>query len=946
MTVSTNRETIDLAGSWALVFDHDNQGVISGWGGSHYPNDLAEKVPVPEIWNITHPGTDGIGFYQTRFTLPSSWQNKSVELVFGGVSYLATVWINGKFIGSHEGAYTPFRFSVTDCLHGSEENCLIVRVASLSKTGAVDGILLKDAPAAKQTWNFPFGGIWGNIFLEALPKLACHSVKLTPDLRQQQVHIDLTLQNALPVSHQADLKLTIKSNSIDQVFEQLSQVSIPPGTSRFSYHIPIPSPQLWTCQDPSLYRLKTEVFDPISKMLDVQETSFGMREFTMRDGQFFLNGELIYIRGVLLQPDYPISLVTPPDNEMLEREIRLVKEAGFNLIRIHLRPAAPGFLDLADEMGILVYAETSLGWIKDSPRLMEHGLRETEGLIHRDYNHPSIVFWGIYNENPPAASINGQALSKFARSLDATRVVIHNSGGSLAIDQDFGWLDRTWVLPAYETTLQRAMDIHLYLGCFPTLPTYKWLQSVGTNANQSSDLSHQGFGSQSIFDEFGREMHTYRGKVFVSEIGCGGFNDMDKTAAGFKGREKLLDAQVAINRRDGLYNGFKQRGLEKVFGSVQRLFEQSQEMQSKGIARQVEAVLTNPQVSGFILTQLNDAGWELDAGILDLWRNPKPAYHALKRLNQPHCLVTAPQTYAVSPGNSTWIDLSLLNQVPLGGSEQIVIKIQTTAGDEISRQSVQPVYSAGLHRLNPIKFEAGERTGSFDVSVRLMDGPVLLTETAETIHCLSTVQWDEFRGKISLWGPLPPLFQGRDFEGFFNQQRSCGSDVQVMSVCLPSELSIEEWAEILKAADRGCTVIIGALSPEDRIACKSLSQAEKLIELHPGYGSWLGSHHWLPDADLTEGLSSSGGLAGELLSDILPRYVLTELGGSVLAGSINCAQRMLEPSKDILWRSDIEQVPFRNVKLIFCQYRLFEQAYSHPVASRLAFNLFRTAFHG
>jgi hypothetical protein len=231
------------------------------------------------------------------------------------------------------------------------------------------------------------------------------------------------------------------------------------------------------------------------------------------------------------------------------------------------------------------------------------------------------------------------------------------------------------VLPAYETTPQKAMDIHLYLGCYPTPPIYKWLQSVGTNANRSSDLYQQGLGSQPVLNEFDREMHTYRGKVFVSEIGCGAFNDMDKTAAGFIGWEELLDARVMLDLRDGLYKGFQQRGLEQVLGSPQHLFEKSQEMQSKGIVRQLEAIMTNPQISGFIVTQLNDVGWELEAGILDLWRNPKPAYHAMKRLNQPHCLLTAPQTFAMGPGGSTWIDLSLLNQVH-GCRGQILVTIQ------------------------------------------------------------------------------------------------------------------------------------------------------------------------------------------------------------------------------------------------------------------------------
>lgn len=939
MTISTNRETIDLAGSWGLVFDHAGQGVNAGWGGSQYPSDVAETVSVPEIWNIRYPGIDGSGFYQKHFTLPPSWQDRSVELVFEGASYLTSVWVNGAYVGSHEGAYTPFRFDITTCLRWFGENQLVVRVSSLSKTRVVDGIRLNEAPASKQAWYYTFGGIWGNIFLETLPSLSCRSVRVTPDLPKQQVRIDLWLQNTLPEARQADLKLMINSKSKGQITEQSYRVNIPPGINRFTFHIPIPSPQRWSCQDPVLYQLRIEVSDLLLNIVDIQEISFGMREFTMREGQYFLNGEPIYIRGLILQPDYPISLVTPQNKATMEKEIRLVKEAGCNLIRIHLRPAAPGFLDLTDEMGLLVYAETSLGWIKDSPRLLEHGLRETEALINRDYNHPSIVFWGIYNENPQAASINGLELSRFAHCIDASRVVIHNSGGSLAIDQDFGWIDRTWVLPSNETLAQRVMDIHLYLGCYLTKPTYQWLQSVGTNAIQSTILSQEGFGSPSIFSEFDREMLTYRGKVFVSEIGCGGFNDLDKTIAGFSRWENLLDAREAISLRNGLYQGFHQRGLERVFGSVAHLFEQSLERQSKGLARQVEAILTNPQISGFIVTQLNDAAWELEAGVLDIWRNPKPAYYALKRLNQPFCLMTALQTHSLYPGCSTWMDISLLNQVPLEGSEQIEVTIQNQVGAVLSRQYLQPGYSSGLHRLDRFTFEAGEECGCFHIFTRLMHSQTVLAETAETIHCLSKVHWENLRTKIYLWGPLPPLLQGDDFKEFIN---SSGQDGQVIIVGSPSGLSAEEWAEILKLASSGYSVVIGALSPENKIACLALSRVGTPIELHPGYGSWMGCHHWLPETELTEGLSTSGGLASELFADILPRYVLAELGGTVFAGSIRCSEKREFP-KEILWRSDIEQVSFGKGKLVFCQYRLFEQAYAHPVASRLAYNLLRLA---
>src|SRR5262249_60003462 len=93
---------------------------------------------------------------------------------------------------------------------------------------------------------------------------------------------------------------------------------------------------------------------------DALTTAFGMRDFSVRNGQFLLNGCPTSLQGVWLQPNYPVTLVAPPDRELMERELRLVKEAGFNLLRAHIRPAPPGYLDLADELGLLVYAEASM----------------------------------------------------------------------------------------------------------------------------------------------------------------------------------------------------------------------------------------------------------------------------------------------------------------------------------------------------------------------------------------------------------------------------------------------------------------------------------------------------------------------------------------------------------------------------------------------------------
>ena len=204
-----------------------------------------------------------------------------------------------------------------------------------------------------------------------------------------------------------------------------------------------------------------------------------MRDFAVRDGEFFLNDEPIYLRGVLLQPNYPVGLIAPPTREMMEREITLMKEAGFNMIRAHLRPAPPGYLDLTDELGMLVYAESSLAWIRESPRWLDHASREIRALIERDRNHPSVVIWGIHNENRAASAATSDALIPLVRSLDPTRVVVDNSGGTMAIDQDFGWADRTTVVDSWQTERKPMQDLHIYVGAPIPHGVYEWMRTVG-----------------------------------------------------------------------------------------------------------------------------------------------------------------------------------------------------------------------------------------------------------------------------------------------------------------------------------------------------------------------------------------------------------------------------------------------------------------------------------
>ena len=960
------RKRLDLAGEWQLAFDPAGEGLARGWTTGNWPTSQSDTVQVPAIWNVTHPDAEGVGFYRKTFTLPADWAGQAILLRFGGASYRTEVWLNGSYVGSHEGAYTPFWFDVTSLVRPGADNEVVVRVAALSKTRDVDGMVLRQCPASKQSWYYTYGGLWGEVYLEAVPLLSCRSAFVEPDLRQETALVEVALRNAGTESRPAHVHLGILAPDGHMAAEQHSSVTVPPGLARFAYQIMLPHPLPWSCETPNLYRLRAEVSGEDGET-DGLATTFGMRDFTVHNGQFFLNGEPIFLRGGLLQPNYPVTLVAPPDRDMMVREITLLKEAGFNLIRAHIRPAPPGYLDLTDQMGMLVYAEACLAWIRDSPRLLDHGRREIEAMIQRDRNHPSVVFWGIYNENRAASALTSDDLTRFTRGLDTTRVVVDNSGGTMAIDQDFGWVDRATVVPSRETTRQPIQDLHIYVGSPVPGPVYEWMRTLGVS-DPPVDMAALDFGSPAVLAEFYRELRSYQGKVFVSELGCGGMSDLDDTVARFGGRD-LVDAREMAAFRDSLHEGFSARHLDRVFGSVHNLILATQDQQAAGNTRQTEALLANPRISGYVLTQANDVAWEFHAGLLDLWRNPKRAYHAAKRLNQPHCLILKATTPVVACSSHVPVALTLVDRAspPVSAAEVVVTAYDP--GDKVVATARYAVPAGtGIKELGTVSLDVGSVAGRYRVAARLVAGtdsssraprgrqdehpmragagkargdiplapettPVggeeMLADTVETVLVLPAVEWGTTLEKVRWLGDVPDLFKAGD--------RPTKSRSRLSVVARPASLTGSDWDGLLSDVRSGQRVVVGPLHKRDAVAMEALTRHGLNLRLHYGIGNWMGCYHWIPSADLFAGLPA-GGLAGEEYADVLPWYVMSELGGDILAGSLRNTQTRQEPPA-ILWYSDIEAIRFGQGVLVFCQYRIFDQAGANPLAARLVCNL-------
>jgi hypothetical protein len=635
---------------------------------------------------------------------------------------------------------------------------------------------------------------------------------------------------------------------------------------------------------------------------------------------------------VLLQPNYPVGLIAPTDPGLLEREIVLMKEAGFNLIRVHIRPAVPGYLDLTDKHGMLVYAESSLCWIRDSPRLLDHGRREVTRMIERDRNHPSVVFWGIFNEHRSPAARYADALIRTARVLDPTRVVVDNSGGTLAADQDFGWANRATVVPNRETARVPIHDVHLYLGAPMARAACDWLRAVGTPAtNPGARLEELGFGLAPIFEEWERELRADPSQVFVSELGCAGMADLEEVVDGFGERLDLLDAREMVAFRDDLRRSLVTHGINRCFASVHDLAAATQAQGAAGNRRQIEAVLTNRRISGYILTALNDGGSEFHAGILDLWRRPKATYRDLPRLNRDRVLVLYGERAVVACGDEVVVRLTVVDHgfAPAGGL--ILVNVCNPDGHTIAEEERTIPAGQGIKELGTIGVRVDGAAGEYRIVGRIAGDDEGLLTTTERILALPAVARSSAPSGIAWLGDREPqVTVSSDFTGKHG----------VIVAARPGSLSAADWDVLFADVDEGVTAVIGPVRPIDEAALRALTERGIELELHLGLGwGWLGCYHWQPESELFAGLPS-GGLGGEAYADVLPRYVLSELGGTVLAGSFKGTEPTAHDPR-FHWFSDIEVVERGRGKLIFCQYRVFTEPGRDPLADRMRLNLLR-----
>ncbi|WP_460581039.1 glycoside hydrolase family 2 protein [Humibacter ginsengisoli] len=399
--------------------------------------ESTEAITVPFSWETSASGVEAHWLeraeYRRVFTLPSTWSGSRIVLHFGAVHHEAVVHVDGTTVGSHSGGYVPFEFDITESLASSEEHEVIVEVyAPNDKRFIAHG---KQRSTPRDDYDScaftPTSGIWQPVWLEARPAtyLADLTLRSTPDLDGIIVsgRVLGTAAGASRVRLRVDNEP--KENGSPLAEAEVDAVILAAGLT-----LTLPSPQLWSPAAPHLYRVSVTV-DSLDGT-DVVEGVTGLRKIETRNGGIYLNGERISFRGVLDQGYWPATGATAPDDDAFIRDLELARDAGFNMVRKHLKLEDPRFHHHADRMGMLVWAEpASTG--RFSAASVEAFEDQIEPMVRRDGNHPSIVVWGLYNEEwgldwalpeDPAKQDAVRAARSTLLRLDSTRPVVDNSG--------------------------------------------------------------------------------------------------------------------------------------------------------------------------------------------------------------------------------------------------------------------------------------------------------------------------------------------------------------------------------------------------------------------------------------------------------------------------------------------------------------------------------------
>ena len=417
------RQTISLDGSWHVIVDPYDVGKLdyrarplknnNAFFKDYKPQSKSELVEydfdhsgqlnVPGDWNTQRESLlfyEGTVWYKQTFNYEKSAQER-LFLYFGAANYQADVYLNGETLGHHEGGFTPFDFEITDRVH-ARDNFVVVRVNDSRSKDQVPAI-------TADWWNY--GGITRPVRLVRVPQTFIQDYSV--QLEKGSTHNVKGWVQLNGPKLQQRITVRIPEAGLTKVCQTDSR-----GRAEISFAANL---SLWSPENPRLY--KVEIAAETDRVIE----DIGFRSIETKSTEILLNGTPVFLRGISVHEESP----THPGRAWSEEDARTLlswaKELGCNFVRLAHYPHNEAMLRLADQMGLLVWAEVPVYWnIQwENPKTLQNAENQIREMIARDHNRASLIIYSVANETPVSDARNHflRRLIQDAHASDPTRLV-------------------------------------------------------------------------------------------------------------------------------------------------------------------------------------------------------------------------------------------------------------------------------------------------------------------------------------------------------------------------------------------------------------------------------------------------------------------------------------------------------------------------------------------
>jgi hypothetical protein len=553
----------------------------------------SKKIKVPSCVESFFPEVTKKQFYiyySRNFSI-NRQKGKRYFLIFGAVDYYTTVFLNGQIIGEHEGGYSSFEFEITDFI--KEDNHVQIVVFDPVDNSKIN---FGEIPHGKQNgepnWYTNITGIWQGVRIEERPLAFLKNVIIKASYLKKKIECSYDVSGEID-----NVNLTIKKDE-----KRVLKKKFAKDEKILAF---LENAVAWSPENPQLYDLYLEAKN--GSQTDVIHKKIGFRDFEVNNEKLLLNGDDFYMIGVLDQDFYPDTLYTIPSKEYLRSSFLKLKKMGINTLRCHVKVPDPVYMELADEIGFIVWLDAPYfdNFSEYSTKRLEKTILKT---LERDISHPSLCIYSIINESW-GINLDIQAHRKWLESF------FHKIKD---IYPDLILLDNSPCMGNYHL-ISDINDYHFYASAVDREEIWNFF--IDDFADNPQNKFYKGY-----------ERNAENLPLLISEFGNWSLPSLKwlkKNEDEFWMNKKFSGTNFTVAK--GAYRRFLNSEISEEF-TLKEFVDISTAFQLENLKIEINKIKEKSSIKGYIITEFADTFWECN-GLLDFDRNYKYDPEVIKKIN-------------------------------------------------------------------------------------------------------------------------------------------------------------------------------------------------------------------------------------------------------------------------------------------------------------------------